>query len=587
MPKKRGLSKFIFKLYLIYNSNEDRASEITKSCVSEGSNAHESKIKNLSFFSYLPFLGVLMVFFLIVVVDHNINSLNLIYAELGFILVLFLIFIRQIRILKENNNLYSDARNEIDNLKLTEKSLEENQRTFEALMSNLPGVIYRYRYDSDWTMDFVSDGCLELTGYQKEDFFMNNVSYKNLIHPEDRQRALDIIRGALKEHEHFKMNYRIITADLKEKHVFEQGKGIFSADGELIAFEGFIADITKRKRAEKSLQKSELYYRTIFENTGTAALIFGEDMVVSIANTEFKKLSGYKKEEMEGKRWIDLIAEEDLEMVMNYHNLRKINPDSVPQNYETKLISKQGDTRDVHVTVALIPNTENRLISFLDITERKKVEKHLKTSIIEKELFLKEINHRVKNNLQIISSLLDLQVKYVDNKEAVNVLHGSKNRVKTMAMIHEMLYQADDLASINFSNYIKNLVQDLFCFHGRKNNIKPIIAAEQVFLNIETAIPCGLIINELVSNSLRYAFPDGKSGKVVISLYLRDECFELIVSDNGIGLPSSINFENTQTLGLQLVNMLINQLEGSVKLERKDGTTFCIKFKELNYKKRF
>ena len=588
MPKKRGLFKFIFNSYILYNSEEDRTSEIAESHAAEERNTTKSRMKNLSFNSYLMLLGILTAFFLIIWVNHNLNFPNSLYVELWLGFVVFLILLYHTRTLQENMNLYLDTKKEMDNLKLTEKSLKENQRTFETLISNLPGVVYRCWNDHKWTMEFVSEGCMELTGYHPEDLLMNkNVSYEDLIHHEDREMVRDTIQKALKENEHFKISYRIITSDLKEKYVWEQGKGVFSANGELMRLEGFITDITKRKKAEKALQKSELYYRTIFENTGTATLIFGEDTVVSIANSKFERLSGYKKEEMEGKSWIDLIAEEDVEMIMNYHGLRKINPDSVPQSYETKLINKWGDIRDVYVTVALIPNTKNRLISLLDITERKETEKHLKTSLGEKELFLKEIHHRVKNNLQIISSLLDLQVKYVDHKEAVNVLHGSKNRVKTMAMIHEMLYQADDLASINFSNYIKNLVQDLFYFHGRKNNIKPIIDAEQVFLNIETAIPCGLIINELVSNSLKYAFPDGKSGEVFISLHRHCDWFELIISDNGIGLPSYINFENTQTLGLQLVNMLINQLEGLIELEREKGTMFCLKFKELNYKKRF
>ncbi len=714
MPKKRGLFQFIFSLYLITNLDEDANPEMAKSHAEDSKqNTPKSWIISSSFSSYLPLCAVLAAFSLIILANYCINSLNLIYMELGAGIVVFIVFLHQTMNLQKNKNLYKNAEKKIDNLKLAERALKENERTFETLISNLPGVVYRCRNDLNWTMEFVSDGCLELTGYQPEDLIMNkNVSYIDLIHPEDRQMVWDIIQKALKEKEHFKVIYKIITADSKIKHVWEQGKGIFSPEGDLIALEGFITDITRRKRAETDLKKSELYYRTIFENTGTATLIFGEDTIVSLANSEFEKLSGYLKEEMEGKKsWIDLIAEEDLEMVRNYHSLRKINPDSVPQNYETKLINKQGDIKDVYITVALIPNTKNRVVSFLDITarkkteeslkesenryrellensfdavvihdgnkiisantvamqllgvktpeefinipliefihgeyhktvmervqkmlkdgetlppieekflradgtpidvevlatgftyngenavqvvfrdisRRKKIEKDIKASLEEKELFLKEIHHRVKNNLQIISSLLDLQRNYVDHKETVNVLHGSKNRVKSMAMIHDMLYQSADLANIDFSNYIKNLVQDLFYSYGA-NNVKPIIDAEEVFLNIETAIPCGLIINELVSNSLRYAFHDNKSGEVFISLHQHDKYLELIVADNGIGLSKDINFENIQTLGLRLVNMLIKQLEGSIELERDAGTTFYIRFMELKYKKRF
>ncbi|MEN6290735.1 MAG: PAS domain S-box protein, partial [Methanobacterium sp.] len=266
--------------------------------------------------------------------------------------------------------------------KKIENELKENQRTFETLVSNLPGVAYRCMNDPNWTMEFVSEGCLELTGYPPEDIIMNkNVSYENLIHIDDRQLVWSTIQKALKENKPFKLIYRIITADLKEKYVWEQGRGIYSGEGKLIALEGFITDITKRKKAEKALQKSELYYRTIFENTGTATLIAGEDTVISLANTECEKLSGYSKEEIEGKKsWIDFVVEEDMQRLLNYHNIRENDPILAPKNYELKLQNKQGDIRDVYVTIELIPYTKNRVISLLDITDKKRSRKALKKS---------------------------------------------------------------------------------------------------------------------------------------------------------------------------------------------------------------
>ena len=723
MPKKRGLLEFIFSLYITLNSKEDATPEITE-FTADNRNTYKLRTKSPNFIFYLPLIA-LIAFLLFIGAYYNV-FLNWIYVELG-VVILFMIIIYQAITLHENKTLYSNAKKEIDNLKLAEKNLNENKTAFETLMSNLPGVVYRCRNDLNWTMEFVSEGCLELTGYEPEDIIMNKrVAYNDLIHPEDRQMVQSAIQKALRENKHFKVSYRIITADLKEKYVWEQGKGIFS--GDLMAIEGFITDVTKRRKAANAIKISELYYRTIFENTGAATFIFGEDTIISLANTECEKLSGYLKEEIEGKSWLDFGAGEDREKLINYYYLRKNDVNSIPKNYEFKLMDIQGNVLDIYATIVSIPYTNDRLASLLDITERKKIEeslkesenryrellensfdavvihdgtrvisansiamkllgiknlekfldkplhafihdeyheiaaermqkmlenggtlppieekflcvdgtpidvevlatgftydgekavqvvfrdiskrkrteKHIKESLKEKELFLKEIHHRVKNNLQIISSLLDLQGNYVDGKETIDVLHGSKNRVKSMAMIHEMLYQSNDLASINFSKYIQNLVQDLFYSHCAKSNIRPLMDVKQVFLNIETAIPCGLIINEVVSNSLKYAFPtasgrgptdeksvspdDNKLGEVFIGLNSYDDEFELIIADNGIGIPEDIDFENIQTLGLQLVNMLVNQLEGSIKLERKKGTMFRIKFKELNYKKRF
>jgi two-component sensor histidine kinase len=189
--------------------------------------------------------------------------------------------------------------------------------------------------------------------------------------------------------------------------------------------------------------------------------------------------------------------------------------------------------------------------------------------------------------MQIISSLLNLQIKYVDEEEAVNVLKESQNRIKSMAMIHEKLYMSDDLAHINFVDYIQSLVKNLFYSYNVENtNIKPIFEVEDVTLNMETAVPCGLIISELVSNSLKYAFPNEKKGEILVSLKTVDDKYELIIRENGIGLPEELDFNNLETLGLLLVNNLTEQIDGELTINRSPGTEFKIKFKELEYNER-
>jgi two-component sensor histidine kinase len=184
--------------------------------------------------------------------------------------------------------------------------------------------------------------------------------------------------------------------------------------------------------------------------------------------------------------------------------------------------------------------------------------------------------------------LLDLQEGYVkEDATAVNVLKESQNRVISMAMIHEMIYQSSDLSHVNFSDYIKNLVSNLFHSYSVKNKITLVINVEQISLNIETAVPCGLIISELVSNSLKYAYPDDVTGELFISLESHDNGYKLVISDNGIGFPEKLDFKNIESsLGLQLVNSLVNQLDGTIELDRSNGTKFTIKFKELKYKER-
>ena len=215
------------------------------------------------------------------------------------------------------------------------------------------------------------------------------------------------------------------------------------------------------------------------------------------------------------------------------------------------------------------------------------VEKKLKESVKEKEILLKEIHHRVKNNMQIISSLLNIQTRYLDDEESINVLKESQNRVKSMAMIHEKLYGSSDFNKIYFDDYIESLVWDLFYSYSiEKGTINPILEIDDVKLNIETSIPCGLIITELVSNSLKYAFPNQLKGELKVSLKNKDDHYKLIISDNGIGFPKNIDFKNTKSLGLELVNNLVEQIDGNIQLENSKGTKFKITFKELEYKER-
>jgi two-component sensor histidine kinase len=221
-----------------------------------------------------------------------------------------------------------------------------------------------------------------------------------------------------------------------------------------------------------------------------------------------------------------------------------------------------------------------------DITQRKKAEEQIEESLEEKEVLLKEIHHRVKNNLQIIYSLLNLQTDYVEGEESLNVLKESQNRVKSMAMVHERLYQSPNLKYINFKEYVENLITDLFYSYGiERGNIKTQLNLEDIKIDIDTAIPCGLIINELVTNSLKYAFPKGK-GILIVEMVQVSDYIKLVVADNGIGLPVDIDLENTETLGLKMVNNLVHQLDGTLELKRTNGTEFTIKCKKLEYKNR-
>lgn len=216
-----------------------------------------------------------------------------------------------------------------------------------------------------------------------------------------------------------------------------------------------------------------------------------------------------------------------------------------------------------------------------EITERRRVERQMMSSLQEKEVLLKEIHHRVKNNLQIISSLLSLQSETIGSKDPAQTFRESQDRIRSMALIHEKLYQARDISRVDFAEYVRSLTAYLSRSYMTCPGVKIIVDIDRVALDIDKAIPCGLIINELVSNSLKYAFRDRLAGEIRVSLSQSDGVYTLVVSDDGAGMPPGLDFRNTTSLGLQLVNTLVNQLEGTIKLDVTRGTRFKITFAEI------
>ena len=256
---------------------------------------------------------------------------------------------------------------------------------------------------------------------------------------------------------------------------------------------------------------------------------------------------------------------------------------------ETQRLRKDGMLIDVSMSIAPLYDNENcvrgAICTVEDISERKRITNQIQASLKEKESLLREIHHRVKNNLQVISSLLRLQSQYVDDSNVVSVLMKCQNRIKSMALVHEKLYQESNFSIINFSDYIKNLIHTLY--HTNKADQNQIALdlenCTTVFLPMDIAIPCGLVVNELVSNALSHAFPESwrKKRKIIISLSSNNGSVEINVCDNGIGLPEAVNLTDNHTLGLKLVNILVeDQMQGQLKLKRENGkgTHFHISF---------
>lgn len=320
-------------------------------------------------------------------------------------------------------------------------------------------------------------------------------------------------------------------------------------------------------------------------------------------NSRAQELLGYRSQELEGLKWEFLLNDGGDMIKMDKIMKRELLADENSRGMEINLNTKSGDYIPVKAFISGVKD-DFGIIGMLmvaqDLRQTRKLEHEirekniaqksaranelqLQKSLNEKELLLKEIHHRVKNNMQIISSLLNLQAGYIKDKEAADVLKESQARIVSMAMIHENLYRSDNLTGINFEDYIKHHIRNLFhTYNITQENIEFNVTAPGVFLDIDTAIPCGLIINELVTNSIKHAFPDGV-GKITVRIEQEQNEYHLEVSDNGVGLPPDLDITQTQTLGLLLVNSLVGQLDGELEVVWGEGTSFHITFRKVEY----
>lgn len=340
-------------------------------------------------------------------------------------------------------------------------------------------------------------------------------------------------------------------------------------------------DITARKEAEEALKIQNHRMQSILRAAPAGIGVVRNRVIVDV-NEYVCSLLGYEKGELIGSSSRILYpSDEDYEYVgkEKYRQISEKGTGSV----ETRWITRDGKIIDIILSsTPIYPDDLTKGVTFtaIDISDKKISEQRLIDSLREKEILLKEIHHRVKNNLQVVISLLNLQARKITDDEALRCLAESQNRIRAMAMIHENLYMSENLSKIIFSDYLRSITRDLFMnYNTSAAAISLQFDLDEVFIGIDQAIPCGLIVNELVTNTLKYAFPQGFEVNPVLAITLKSiECgFELSVFDNGIGLPEGIKPGKTESFGLTLVGLMAGQIKGELSIERINGTKIKIR----------
>ncbi|MGD8748858.1 MAG: PAS domain S-box protein [Balneolaceae bacterium] len=462
---------------------------------------------------------------------------------------------------------------DITDQKEAERKLMDEKRFNEALIESMPGIFYMIDKEGNyhrWNKNF-----MEQLGYKSEE--INQMSFADLFVADNFEGVKKEIEKVFEDGES-ELEARILTKEEKRIPYFLTGKLFIQDNVEYLVGVGH--DISEQIEARERLKKSEEMFRNLFLKAPAAIVMVGPDNRVQNINDSFKKLFGYSEEEIRGKDIDSVIVPED-----QYEKAPKMPTKNYAMNSfhkEAKRLTKDGDLIDVFVAAIPVFVDEKPLAGFgmyIDITEQKKYEQEIYSSLREKHVLLQEIHHRVKNNLAVVSGLIQLQIYETDDPIIRETLQESESRIQTMALIHEKLYQSKNLSRISCETYIGDLVETIRNTVSSEKNISVVTEIEDVKLNINQAVPFALLVNEAVTNSFKHAFEGHNEGNITIQIDKKDDRINACLSDDGIGLPVDFSPEDQDSLGITLIQNFMHQLDADWEIGSEDGTYINLTFK--------
>lgn len=472
---------------------------------------------------------------------------------------------------------------------LTQAASEESALLVKHA-NQAPGVIYQFQIlpDKSMAFPFVSDRMGDITAVPVEELRKNGNIFFHYLHEEDYERFVELGRQSMKTLCNWSMDFRLLAQDGTFRWMHASSKPVRLPDGSFLWY-GYMEDITDDKQAEADFRDSEEQVRTLFENAPDGIAILDKDGTIVRWNPKAVEIFGWTSEEVIGKLIYEVVAPQRNHVAYKNSILRFHTGEEntfMNKSLEMRALHKNGQEFPITISISgMHSKGELYFLCFMgDITKRKQAQKKLQQSLKEKEVLLKEIHHRVKNNLQVITSLLSLQASFIEDPFISDIFKKSQYRINSMGMVHEMLYQSENLSKIDYKEYLERLTQSLKnAMIDATQNIEVVLQVPMMCLDIDTAIPLSLIVNELLTNAFKYAFVGREKGVVKLSVEKGATAhYTLLLEDDGVGFATKTSPEESTSLGLLLVRKLAVQLHG--KLERlsvPQGTAYRLFFQEI------
>ncbi|MBN2734862.1 MAG: PAS domain S-box protein [Methanomicrobiaceae archaeon] len=459
--------------------------------------------------------------------------------------------------------------------KIYEKALRESETRYRSLVDNSPIGIEIFQ---DQKIVYASPVLADITSMSIEEILSR--PFSDLVHPDDLKFILELNRRRLEGFDDVQNNYKIRIID---------GKGdIKVLDVNVVLIEwnnrpatlNFLLDITEKEKAEDALKESEERYRGVVENARINIMITQEGRICYV-NPSTAEFLGLSNENLISRPFLEFIYEDDREMVLRNHILRLSGEKSekIPEKYILRAYNYKNELRtmDFNTTVIQWKGKPATLNFLLDITDQIESTELIQKALIEKTVLLQEVHHRVKNNLALINSLLSMQARKASSDDVINNLRDAETRIFSIAAVHEGLYRSSSISGIPADEHFRNLGREIISSYSPDVKIQFDVFTNDCELGLNDAIPISLIINELLTNSIKYAFAGRKEGRIRIEMDCTNDSVSLLVEDDGVGIPPDFSLYENESLGLTLVRNIVEmQLEGTINLERDGGTRWII-----------